>query len=151
MRAFNDHLVTWSKANGIPVIDTVPIFTLGTGELDDLCFDKGTDSNFWLNRLGAIKLLTTINRQCPQLKLCDNWEIKRKAHTSTIQANERRSTGQAQDNTRPAPPLPSRSAGTPDNPTPAHLPVLRTYNSHARSTSPQRTTFTSHRPSSHAH
>lgn len=146
IRSFNDHLATWSKTNGIPVIDTVPILTLGTGELDDLCFDKGTDSNFWLNRLGAIKLLTTINRQCPQLKLCDNWEIKRKAHTTTTQVNELRSTGQAQDNTRPTPPLPTPSAATPANQT--HLPVLRTNNPYARSTS-QRTTFTSHRPASH--
>lgn len=74
IEGFNESLDKWAETNGISVIDTVPTFTLGTNELDDLCFDKEIDSHFSLNRLGAIKLLSTINKLCPQFKLCPNWE-----------------------------------------------------------------------------
>ena len=59
---YNNHLAKWGETNRISVIDPVPTFKLGTGDLNDLCFDKKTDSYSTLNILGAIKLLNTIDR-----------------------------------------------------------------------------------------
>lgn len=97
--SFNDHLAEWGETNGIAVIDTVPTVSLGTGELDDLCFNKETDSNSSLNRLGATKLLTINNGHGPQLKLCPDCEVKRKTYTYTEQAKKHRSTGQGNTKT----------------------------------------------------
>lgn len=41
---YNDQLLKWGEANGITIIETVPTFKLGTGELDELCFDTKNDS-----------------------------------------------------------------------------------------------------------
>ena len=72
---FNDDFAKCGETNGIPVIDTVPTFTLRTGDLDDFfLFMTETNSYATHNRLGVLKLLRTINRQCPQFKLCRNWE-----------------------------------------------------------------------------
>lgn len=121
IEGFNDDLVKWAETNGIPVINTAPTFTLGTGDIDDLCFDKETNSCATLNRLGAIKLLSTINKQCPQFKLCPNWEAVRR-NTCAGQSSELRSRGQGSTG-RPAPPTPAPRGATPA----AHHPVSFTH------------------------
>lgn len=147
IEAYNDQLAKWGETNGIPVIDTVPVFTLGTGELDDLCFNEGTDSKCpTLNRLGTIKLLTTINKQCPQLKLCPDWQVKRKTYTFAAQSNERRSTGQG--NTKQASSPPALIAATHARTTPTHLPASGAPHSYARSSSPRHASSTSYKPPS---
>ena len=64
-------LVKWGETNDVEVIETVPTFRLGTGELHDLSFHKEKDVNsgFTLNSLGAIKVLSTIKIQCPGFHL----------------------------------------------------------------------------------
>ena len=139
IEGFNDDLVKWAETNGIPVIDTVPTFTLGTGELDDFCFDKETNSYATLNRLGAIKLLSTINKQCPQFKLCPNWEeVRRNTSIYAAQPSERRSTSRP-DRGPPAP-----RAATPT----ANLPASSTRN-YESSTPPHHPWTTSSKPASH--
>ncbi|KAK3881614.1 hypothetical protein Pcinc_013960 [Petrolisthes cinctipes] len=51
---------------------------LSTGEQDDMCFD-GDDNRPVLNRLGAIRLLGSIEAQCPEFRLCKNWNVIKKA------------------------------------------------------------------------
>lgn len=90
---YNEQLIKWGEKNGIKVIKTVPTFKLGTGELEELCFDVKNDSYFTLNRLGAIKLLSTIKRQCPEFHLCTNWEqVKRTINTHNTQRREKPNT-----------------------------------------------------------
>lgn len=90
---YNEQLTKWGEANGIKVIKTVPTFKLGTGELEELCFDIKNDSYFTLNRLGAIKLLSTIKRQCPEFHLCTKWEqVKRTINMHNTQRREKPST-----------------------------------------------------------
>lgn len=62
---YNEHLTKWGETNDTNEIKTVPTFRLGTSEIDDLCFDIENDSYSTLNRLGAIKLLSSIKKQCP--------------------------------------------------------------------------------------
>ena len=78
IEGYNEHLFEWGKSNGVKVIKTPAHFRLSTGELDDMCFE-GVDSNPVLNRLGVIRLLGTIEAQCPKFKLCNNWNIIKKA------------------------------------------------------------------------
>ncbi|KAK4306200.1 hypothetical protein Pmani_021975 [Petrolisthes manimaculis] len=137
------------QINGIPVIDTVPTFTLGTGELDDLCFDKKTGLHSTLNRLGVIKLLGTINKQCPQFKLCSNWEeVRRNTRTYTAQTGERRGTGQGGTG-GPAPRPSAPHADTPARPTIAHLQAASSAHNYERSTSPHLPLTTSNKPASY--
>lgn len=138
------------RKNGIPIIDTVPTFILSTGELDDLCFDKDIDSYSTFNRLGTIKLLSIIAKQCPKFSLCSNWE-KVKRRTYAARSYEGQSTGRG--NPRPAsrlhiqrPGLPAHSSSdhqttTPARPTsdrqtasPAHKLYVRSTPPHPPST-----------------
>ncbi len=77
----NEHLKQWGISNSIPIINTVPAFRLGTGELDDMCYDMiGSKPGSTLNRLGVVRLLSSIQKQCRDFKLCSNWEkVKRSA------------------------------------------------------------------------
>lgn len=98
---YNELLVKWGETNGIEIIKTVSTFRLGTGELDDLSFSKEEeeDSGFTLNRLGAIKLLSTIKKQCPDFHLCAKWnEVKNSWNTYKVQRADRRRVDQ--DNSR---------------------------------------------------
>ena len=56
------------------LLETQPSFKVGTGEVDDLCFYVDNDNpGIFLNRYGVTRLLTTINKQCTYLKLCNDW------------------------------------------------------------------------------
>ena len=71
---YNNQLHDWSVTNGVTILETQPSFKLGTGEVDDLCFYVDNDNpGIFLNRYGVTRLLTTINKQCTSLKLCNDW------------------------------------------------------------------------------
>lgn len=132
---FNNHLLKWGETNGISIINTIPVFTLGTGELDDLCFNEKTEVQPALNRLGAIKLLTTINKQCPQFSLCPNWEkVKRNTNTYALQPPEQRSADRG--NTIPTQRPPNSLTGPPARSQPAHLTDFHHPKSYTHNTSP---------------
>ncbi len=89
---YNEHLTRWAELNGVRVIQTSTCHTLGTGEVDDLCFEKENKANSILSRLGIIRLLTTIKRYCQGFHLSKDWDIiKRDTNTlfasKTIQTN----------------------------------------------------------------
>lgn len=70
---FNEHLRIWSESNNAPLIKTYSIFRLGTGEVDDMSYDMEDDSpETTLNRLGIIRLFSTITKQCPNISMCKN-------------------------------------------------------------------------------
>ena len=60
--AYHDNLKNWGEKNGIPIINTNPVFTLGNGDVDDIWFDVDYDIPI-LNRLGIVKLLSAIEKQ----------------------------------------------------------------------------------------
>lgn len=71
---FHEHLVKWRATKGINVINPVPILNLITGETDDLCFCMEKENALLtLNRVGAVKLLSTTDKQSPGFKLCSEW------------------------------------------------------------------------------
>ena len=60
---YNELLMKWTEINGVRVLQTGPCHhTLGTGDTDDLCFEKESSADFILNRLGVIRLLSSINK-----------------------------------------------------------------------------------------
>lgn len=143
----NNHLVKWGETNGIKIIDTVPTFKLGTGEMDDLCFDKVIDSSYsTLNRLGAVKLLNVINRQCPNFNLCPNWQEVRR-NINTKQPSKQRNVEQG--NKRPAQDSPAPCATRPVRPTPVQRAASPARNSYGQSMSTRFLSTTSHRSSYH--
>lgn len=75
--AYNDHLLRWGESNGVTIIKTLRYFGLSTGDLDDLCFECGDDSSLF-SRLGAIRLLDSINAECSEFNLCNNWKTIKK-------------------------------------------------------------------------
>lgn len=80
---YNEQLSKWCDRNGVNVVKTHPEFTLGTGNVDELCFDVEDDTCCILNRLGVIRLLNTLKKQCPGFSLCKNWEnVRKKPGTS---------------------------------------------------------------------
>lgn len=63
MYDFNEHLRLWSESNHIPIMKTDPTFSLGTGEIDDMCYDMDGDSpGRTLNRLGIIRIFFNITK-----------------------------------------------------------------------------------------
>ena len=84
---YNTQLFKWGEANGIDIVQTVPPFLLGTGELDEFCYDMRDNSHSLLNRQGIIKLLTAIERQCPGFHLRTDWQ-KAKRNSDKSQAKE---------------------------------------------------------------
>lgn len=75
---YNEHSTKWGSTNGVKIVETAPEFTLGTGEIDDLYFAEENETLLILNRLGVIKLLSTIRKQCPGFRICRNWECIKK-------------------------------------------------------------------------
>ena len=75
---YNNKLIEWGDVNAVSVIKCELPFRLGTGEIDDFCFDmKDNVSDVCLNRFGVIRLLSTIASQCSYFSLCNNWnEVK---------------------------------------------------------------------------
>ena len=50
-------------------------FKLGTGEVEDICYEvNGDNSGVFLSRLGVMRLLTTIEKSCEQFCLRENWK-----------------------------------------------------------------------------
>ncbi|MEL6989823.1 MAG: hypothetical protein AAGK97_18590, partial [Bacteroidota bacterium] len=96
----NDQLDTWCNGNGLTFIKSELSFKLGTGEIDDACYDvAGRNSGMYLNRLGATRLLTTLAKQCDHFSLCENWEdIKRSIKPNLYSRNlERNSYNQRKE------------------------------------------------------
>ena len=76
--------------NGVFVINTLPVFTLGTGEVDDICFDDEENVPL-LNRLGSVRLLTSFVKHCPGFKLSRNWmKIKKSVIANTTNMTMKR-------------------------------------------------------------
>ena len=71
---YNEYLLKWGATNGVNIVETAPEFTLGTGDIDDVYFAEENKRLLILNRLGVIKLLSAIRKQCPSFKLSLNWE-----------------------------------------------------------------------------
>lgn len=75
---FNDHLLKWGETNGINILKITQNFKLGTGELDDLCFENDASGEVF-SRIGIIRLLDTVANQCSEFKLCKNWKQVKKS------------------------------------------------------------------------
>ncbi|KAK4298597.1 hypothetical protein Pmani_029048 [Petrolisthes manimaculis] len=77
---YNEHLARWADVNGVTLVNTSPMFKLSTGDIDELCFNTEKDTTpLILNRLGVIRLLDAIDKQCPEFQLCSDWKgLKRK-------------------------------------------------------------------------
>ncbi len=107
---YNEHLTRWAELNGVKVIKTSTCHTLGTGEVDDLCFEKENKANTILSRLGIIRLLTTIKRYCQGFHLSKDWDII-KRDTNTLFARKTINTthySQHQQNKVQLPAAPSK-------------------------------------------
>lgn len=86
---FNDELEKWGQCNNIKVISTNLPFQLANGDIDDICYEmEGPNSGFCLNRLGAIRLLDSIAKLCPNLTLCEEWSKIRRHHNWTNNDND---------------------------------------------------------------
>lgn len=79
---YNENLSEWGKQNGVRIVKTAPVLSLGNGEIDDLCFEEENQIQL-LNRLGIIKLLSTIDKQCNGFTLSKNW-LNTKKNSSTL-------------------------------------------------------------------
>ena len=72
---FNDQLEEWCKENGVILIKNFLAFKLGTGEVDEICYDVGGESSgAFLSRIGAVRLLSTIKKSCKLFCLRENWD-----------------------------------------------------------------------------
>ena len=88
---YNEQLVKWGEANGVGVVKTTPEFTLGTGSVDELCFEDEENRTILMNRLGVIRLLNTIEKQCSGFKLSSDWvNIKRNSRNFYNNQTERK-------------------------------------------------------------
>ena len=66
---YNEKLLNWCSVNGVNFIKTNLSFRLGTGDIDEICYNSGgNDSEDNLNRYGVLRLLKIINKQCKYLK-----------------------------------------------------------------------------------
>lgn len=67
---YNEKLKDWCSVNGVNLIKTNLNFKMGTGDIDELCFDDQDDGSvLHLNRHGALRLLSAINKQCDFFKV----------------------------------------------------------------------------------
>ena len=48
---YNEQSLKWGEANGVGIVKTTPEFTLGTGSVDELCFEDEENKPILLNRL----------------------------------------------------------------------------------------------------
>lgn len=88
VKQFNDKLKEWSNKNGIPMIQTHLSFSLGTGEIDEMCFlSESDDEGIFLNRYGVLRLLSVMSKQCSYFTLAQN------GHKLIIREHERYNTG----------------------------------------------------------
>lgn len=71
---YNGQLLKWGEANGVGIVKTTPDFMLGTGSVDELCFENEENEPIVLNRLGVIRLLNTIEKQCLEFHLSSDWK-----------------------------------------------------------------------------
>lgn len=75
---FNEHLNKWGESNNINIIKTALGFKLGTGEVDDSCYEFTRQScGCILNRHGVVRLLKCFNKQYPAFKLSLKRDTKR--------------------------------------------------------------------------
>ncbi|KAK4329225.1 hypothetical protein Pmani_000452 [Petrolisthes manimaculis] len=130
--------------------DTSPsgCLLLGDKNLDDLCFDKVINSYSTLNRLGAVKLLNAINKQCPTFTLCSNWqEVRRNINTYTAQLSEQQNAGH--DSHRPAQRPPAPLGALTPRPEPDHRTASPAQKSYGHPTTARFPSTTPHRPPYH--
>ena len=64
INSFNNHLINRSTNNVVSVVKSNLKFKLGTGEVDNLCFNTSIieQEENYLNRYGVIRLLDAINK-----------------------------------------------------------------------------------------
>ena len=83
MKHYNEQLVKWGDMNGVNIVKTAPEFTLASGNVDEWCFDIEDGKPCILNRMGVVKLLSIIEKQCSGFRLCKDWaNIKRQPNIS---------------------------------------------------------------------
>lgn len=71
----NEEFRKWCEMNGISIINPEPAFRLGTGEIEELCYElPGEYQGTLLNRLGATRLISVIGKVNENLKVCVNWD-----------------------------------------------------------------------------
>ena len=74
---FNVQVEKWATANGIRLLKTNLNYRLGTGEVDDMCFnDPVAHETERLNRFGVLRFLSIINKQCQFLELSESFKIE---------------------------------------------------------------------------
>ena len=71
--SFNEKLQQWTTANGVELIKTNINFKLGSGEIDEICYDVNVATCPTLNRYGVVRLLKTINKKCKFLELNEHF------------------------------------------------------------------------------
>ncbi|KAK4321345.1 hypothetical protein Pmani_007826 [Petrolisthes manimaculis] len=79
-----------------------------------------------MNRLGVIKLLGVIKRQCPEFQLCANWEQVKRKHKYNPQRREKRNT--EANNPTPTSQIAASNAGSPALTTPTNQAESRIHN-----------------------
>ena len=86
---FNEHLRSLCESNHTHIINSDPAFRLGTGEIEDMCFDMESDSpGSTLNRLGIIRLFNTINKQFPHINMFKNIDSIKKITLQKHKTNQ---------------------------------------------------------------
>ena len=99
---FNNHLIDWGASNGVSIINSNLKFRLGTGEVDNLCFNSGMNEQEEnvLNRYGVIRLLHAINKQCTEFELNENWDTIIRQITSVHHFSRNRGDHKSQQQSR---------------------------------------------------
>ena len=130
VKYYNERLIEWGEANGVNIVKTAPEFTLGTGNVDKWCFDIEDRKPCTLNRMGVIKLLSALEKQCSGFHLCKNW--------ASIQRQPKVFLNIYGDTHIGARPRPQRTLTTTIPPNAAiHKPPLLLTPQHATSVSPR--------------
>ena len=114
VKYYNEQLLEWGETNGVNIVKTAPEFTLGTGNVDEWCFDKEDKKPCILNRLGVIKLLSVLQKQCSGFHLCKNWSsIQRQPNNISLNTRLGDTRGAHGDRPQPqstvAPVIPSNA------------------------------------------
>ena len=86
---YNEKLLKWADANGVFVVNTSAIFTLSTGDVDEMCFNTASDTTIPIfNRFGVIRLLDAIDKQCPDFQLCSKWSENKRIPSFIVQTKQ---------------------------------------------------------------
>lgn len=97
----NAQISKWSEINSISIINPEPAFRLGTGEVDEACYDlPGEYQGTLINRLEATRLLTAIGKHNGSLRTCIDWENLKKNQIA-FNTSERRSSAPASRHPHP--------------------------------------------------